>query len=393
MEASKKLGRATATCVAIFLATGLFLIFATPHTDAHTPVTSKYDYNKDVFPLLREHCGECHVPGGPAPMSLVTFGAAMPWAESIREELTAGRMPPWPVDPMSPAIEDGYPISSRDLDVMVVWASGGTPQGDPDAKLPEVTFHPAWKLGPPDLTIQMDAEHTVAPAAVEEVRDFVLPTNLTGTKWIKAADLMPGNAAIVRDAIISIENGPLLALWQPGNDATPVPDGAGFRLAPGSKIHLQIHYKKHFDQEQNAVSDRSTVGLYFATSPAGVQDLQSFTINPPKAGGDPGDRSGPAGFGGALTRAARIVALRPMLDRAYQSLNVDAITPSGADLPLLRLRGAQPQWFRRYWLQKSLEIPAGSKITVRVTPLSDYSDQPKVTRQFPLQVVLDYVPL
>ncbi len=390
MEAGKTFGRTTATCVAVFLATGLFLIFATPHTDAHTPVTSKYEYNKDVFPLLREHCGECHVPGGPAPMSLVTYGAAMPWAESIREELTAGRMPPWPVDPTSPAIKDGHAINSRDLDVMVVWASGGTPQGDPEAKLPEVTFHPAWKLGPPDLKIQMDAEHTVAPPAVEEVRDFILPTNLTGTKWIKAADLMPGNAAIVRDAIISIENGPVLALWQPGNDAAPAPGGAGFRLAPGSKIHLQIHYKKHFDQEQNAVSDRSTVGLYFANSPAEVQELQSFTIDPPKAGGDP---SGPAGFGGALPRAARIVALRPMLDRAYQSVNVDAITSSGADLPLLRLRGPQPQWFRRYWLQKSPEIPAGSKITVRVTPLPDYSDQPKVTRQFPLQMVLDYVPL
>ena len=175
--------------------------------------------------------------------------------------------------------------------MIVVWASGGTPQGDPEAKLPEVTFHPAWKLGPPDLTIQMDAEHTVAPAAVEEVRDFILPTNLTGTKWIKAADLMPGNAAIVRDAIISIENGPVLALWQPGNDATPAPDGAGFRLAPGSKIHLQIHYKKHFDQEQNAVSDRSTVGLYFADPPPAVQELQSFTIIPPKAGGDPVQRT------------------------------------------------------------------------------------------------------
>ena len=230
----------------------------------------------------------------------------------------------------------------------------------------------------------------MGPSAVEEVRDFILPTNLTGTKWIKAADLMPGTAAIVRDAIISIENGPVLALWQPGNDATPAPDAAGFRLAPGSKIHLQIHYKKHFDQEQNAVSDRSTVGLYFADSAAKVQELQPFTIDPPKAGGDPG---GAAGFGGALPRAARIVALRPMLDRAYQSVTVDAITPSGDDVPLLRLRGAQPQWFRRYWLQKSMEIPAGSKITVHVTPLPDYSDQPKVTRQFPLQVVLDYVPL
>ena len=269
MEAGKKFGRATATCVAIFLATGLFLIFATPHTDAHTPVTSKYDYNKDVFPLLRDHCGECHVPGGPAPMSLMTYGAAMPWAESIREELTAGRMPPWPVDPTSPAIKGGHPISSRDLDVIVVWASGGTPQGDPEAKLPEVTFHPAWKLGPPDLKIQMDAEHTVAPAAVEEVRDFVLPTNLTGTKWIKAADLMPGNAvnrARRHHQHRERSRAGALAAWE----AMPRlrQTAPAFRLAPGSKIHLQIHYKKHFDQEQNAVSDRSTVGLYFTNPPA-----------------------------------------------------------------------------------------------------------------------------
>jgi hypothetical protein len=396
MEAGKKPGRIVATCVAIFLATGLFLIFGTPHTDAHTPVTSKYDYNKDVFPLLRDHCGGCHVPGGPAPMSLVTYAAARPWAESIREELTTGRMPPWPVDETSPAISPpvglairgGHAISSRDLDVMVVWASGGTPQGDPGAKLPGVTFHPAWKLGPPDLKIQMDAEHMVASAAVEEVRDFILPTNLTETKWIKATDLMPGNAAIVRDAIISIENGPVLALWQPGNDATPAPEAMGFRLAPGSKIHLQIHYKKHFDQEQNSVSDRSTVGLYFANSPAEAQELQSFTIDPPKAAGDP---RGLASFGGALPGAARIVALRPMLDRAYQSVNIDAITPSGEDVPLLRLRGPQPQWFRRYWLQKPVEVPTGSRVTVRVTPLPDYSDAPKVTRQFPLQIALDYI--
>jgi len=390
MEAGKKPGRTAATCFAVSAATALLLIFAAQNTRAHTPVTSKYEYNKDVFPLLREHCGSCHAPGGPAPMSLMTYAAAMPWAQSIREELTAGRMPPWPIDPTSRAIKGGHSISSHDLDVIVVWASGGTPQGDPEAKLPEVAFHPAWKLGPPDLKIQMDAEHTVAQPAVEEVRDFVLPTNLADTKWIKAADLMPGNASIVRDALISIENGPVLALWQPGDNATPAPNGTGFRLGPGSKIHLQIHYKKHFDQEQSVVSDRSTIGLYFADPPAAGHELQSFTVDPPKAAGNPGEA---ASFGDALPKAAQIVALRPMLDRAYQSVSIDATTPSGNTVPLLRLRGAQPQWFRRYWLQKPVEVPAGSKVTVRVTPLSDYSDAPKVTRQFPLQVVLDYVPL
>jgi hypothetical protein len=389
MEADRQFVRMVGPCVVIAVAIFFFLVVAT-HTDAHTPVTSKYDYNRDVFPRLRDHCAVCHVPDGPAPMSLMTYSAAMPWAESIRDELTAGRMPPWPVDPTSPPVKGGYPISSRDVDVMVVWAAGGTPEGNLEAKLPEVAFKPQWKLGPPDLKIQMDAEHTVAQSAIEEVSDFSLPTNVTDTKWVKAADLMPGNASISRDAVISIENGPVLALWQPGNDTTAAPSGAAFRLAPGSKIHLQIHYKKHFDQEQKAVSDRSTIGLYFTDPPPSGRELQSFAIDPPKAAGD---ASGPATFGDALPKAARIVALRPMLDRAYEFLNVDAITPSGTDVPLLRLHGPRPQWFQRYWLQEPVELASGTRIAVRVTPLSDYSDEPKVTRRFPLQVVLDYVPL
>src|SRR5260370_38528333 len=99
------------------------------HTEAHTPVTSKYDYNRDVFPLLRDHCARCHVPGGPAPMSLMTYKDAVPWAESIRDEITSGRMPPWPLDPTSPPVEGAHSISSRDIEKLVVWASGGTPQG------------------------------------------------------------------------------------------------------------------------------------------------------------------------------------------------------------------------------------------------------------------------
>jgi len=394
MEAGRQFSRMIGPCAVVALAIVFFLVVATEHTDAHTPVTSKYDYNRDVFPVLRDHCAGCHVPGGPAPMSLMTYSAAMPWAQSIRDELTAGRMPPWSVDPTSPPIQGGYPISSHDIDVIVVWASGGTPEGNPDAKLPDVAFPAQWKLGPPDLKIQMDAEHTVATSAIEEVCEFSLAANVTETKWIRAADLMPGAASIVRDAVVSIENGPVLALWEPGGQTIAVPSGAAFRLTPGSKIHLQIHYKKHFDQEQNAVSDRSTIGLYFADPPPSGRELQSFAIDPPKAaGGSSGSSISGGSFGGTLPGPARIVALRPMLDRAYESLNIDAITPSGATVPLLRLHGPRPQWFQRYWLQQPVELASGTKITVRLTPLPDYSDEPKAARQFPLQVVLDYVPL
>lgn len=390
MEAGKQFARAIGPYVFIAFAIAFGLTIATQHTDAHVPVTSKYDYNRDVFPVLRDHCAACHVPGGSAPMSLMTYRDAMPWGQSIRDELTAGRMPPWPVDPTSPPIKGAAPISPRDLDVIVVWASGGTPESYTDSKVPDVSFHPQWKLGSPDLKIPMDAEHTVAANAMEEVYEFSLPTNVNDTKWIKAADLMPGTASVVRDAVISIENGPVLALWQPGGGTIAAPSGAAFRLAPGAKIHLQIHYKKHFDQEQSAVSDKSTVGLYFSDPPASGREMESFAIDSPKGGAD---ASGSASFGGVLPKAGRIVALRPMLNRAYEAVNIDAVTPSGKQVPLLRLHGPRPQWYQRYWLQEPVELASGSKIAVSVTPLADYEDEPKVTRVFPLQLVLDYIPL
>ena len=164
-------------------------------------------------------------------MSLMTYGDAAPWAASIRDEVTAGRMPPWPVDVTSPAVKGAHPISSHDINMIAVWASGGTPQGDPEAKLPAVTFNQEWKLGKPDLALAMPTEHVVAPGTIEETSEFSLAPNVTSTKWVRAADLMPGTPSVVRDAIISIEQGPLIGLWEPGSEAIGAPMDAAFRLA------------------------------------------------------------------------------------------------------------------------------------------------------------------
>src|ERR1051326_1018197 len=308
----------------------------------------------------------------------MTYKDAVPWAESIRDELTSGRMPPWPIDPTSPAVKGGHPISSRDLDMIVVWASGGTPEGDPDAKLPPVPANSQqWKLGPPDLKIPMDTEQALAAGTLEKRAELLLTTNLTGARWVKAVDLLPGNASIVRDAVISIENGPVLALWEPGTDPITVPSGSGFQLPPGSKIRLQIHYKKHFDQEQDSVSDKSTVGLYF-TDPPPAHELESLRV----------DLAHPQ----KLTKAMRIVAVRAVVDRGYESANIDAVSPSGNHIPLLHLRGPRPQWPRRYWLQEPVELASGSEINVNFKLLSDYSEEPKTSRQSPIELNVEYLP-
>src|SRR5215831_9214253 len=97
--------------------------------EAHKPVTSKYTYSEDVYPIVKEHCGGCHVPGGIAPMSLMTYEEARPWAESIRQELTTAHMPPWYGDPSVAPLREDHTLSPRDLDVVLTWVTGGTPPG------------------------------------------------------------------------------------------------------------------------------------------------------------------------------------------------------------------------------------------------------------------------
>ena len=55
-------------------------------------------FTKDVAPIFQAKCEACHRPGSIAPMSLVTWREARPWARSIRERVSTRQMPPWHVD-------------------------------------------------------------------------------------------------------------------------------------------------------------------------------------------------------------------------------------------------------------------------------------------------------
>jgi cytochrome c5 len=56
-------------------------------------------FSKDVAPIFFKNCTNCHRPGEIAPMSLLTFKDARPWAKSIATQVSKGTMPPWHADP------------------------------------------------------------------------------------------------------------------------------------------------------------------------------------------------------------------------------------------------------------------------------------------------------
>src|SRR3979409_296449 len=55
-------------------------------------------FTKDVAPILQRSCQSCHRPNNIAPMSLLTYEEARPWARSIRSRVSEREMPPWYID-------------------------------------------------------------------------------------------------------------------------------------------------------------------------------------------------------------------------------------------------------------------------------------------------------
>jgi len=338
--------------------------------EAHKAITSKYTYNDDVFPILRDRCASCHVTGGVAPMSLMTYDDAFPWAESIRAELVAAHMPPWNADESYGEIKRAHTLSPKELDVLLTWATGGNPRGSLEQKLPVVELKNEWKLGTPDLPLKLPADFTLAADKMEDWQEFTLPTGLAEAKWVRAVDLLPGTPSIVRSATIFVKGAAaqatsttpspeqVLALWLPGQDAAPN-DGVAFKLPAGAQIGVRIHYKKTWQFEGKAISDRSTVGVYFLPT-ATAQELLSVPIDAPAASGGT-DQT--IRFSRTLSEDVVALALSPDKVPGNISLQIEAVRPDGAHVPMIRLN-TRADWDRRYWFEKPMTLPRGTRIEV-----------------------------
>jgi hypothetical protein len=342
--------------------------------EAHKAVTSKYTFNDDVFPILRDRCGSCHVTGGIAPMSLMTYEDAFPWAESIRAELIAAHMPPWHADEGFGELKGAHTLSPKELDIIMTWATGGNPRGALDQKLPEVTLKNEWTMGAPDLALRLPAEFTVAADRMEDSAEVTLATGTTESRWVRAVDLLPGTPSIVRSAVISIktpavpgasDHAPaperVLARWVPGHDPEPIDNGTAVRLPAGAELVARIHYRKTWQFEGKPVSDRSTVGIYFAQG-RDARELLSVPITSAQLpGSDALNRS--VTFSQTIDEDVQALAVAPDQVPPNITLQVEAVRPDGSRAPMIRLL-TRPDWDRRYWFEHPMTLPRGTKIEV-----------------------------
>ena len=163
-------------------------------------------FSRDIAPIVFEHCAVCHRPGGPGPMSLLSYSEVRPWARAINEQVSARRMPPWKAEAGhgGPFVGDRR-LTDNQVALIQRWVADGTVEGTA-ADLPPVPSWPdgGWRLGKPDLVLEMTPY--VLPAGGQDVlRKFAIPIPVAGTRFVRGIECLPGNARVVHHAIMRID--------------------------------------------------------------------------------------------------------------------------------------------------------------------------------------------
>ncbi|MDQ2841995.1 MAG: cytochrome c [Acidobacteriota bacterium] len=188
------------------------------------PEPRKVTFSKDVAPIFYQHCAGCHRLNDIAPMSLLTYKDARPWAAAVRQAVTLRKMPPWYADPHYGKFANDPRLSETEIQTITAWVQQGAPEGNP-ADLPaRPNFNDNWKIGVLDAIVDIGQDYQVEKRDVpDEYIYFTVDPHFTKDVWVKAVELRPGNRRVVHHAHVWIETppNPRPAL---GADGKPLPN-------------------------------------------------------------------------------------------------------------------------------------------------------------------------
>ncbi len=208
-------------------------------------------FAKDVAPILQEKCQVCHRPGSIAPMSLLTYEEARPWASQIKYRVAARIMPPWHLNRTVGIQEfkNDRGLSDEQIDTIVSWVDAGAPLGDPNDLPPPKQFPPGdiWQIaeqfGQPDVIIS-SAPYTMPALSQDKWWTSTVDTGVTEARWIRAIEVKPANGGRrivhhVTSSLIQEEDGVtgLASTFQVDPDARR-PEGGFMEWAVGKVAEI-----------------------------------------------------------------------------------------------------------------------------------------------------------
>jgi hypothetical protein len=293
-------------------------------------------FTKDIAPILQRSCQDCHRPGSIAPMSLLSYEDARPWARSIKQKVSSRDMPPWFID-RNIGIQKfkGDPsLSDAEVAMIAKWVDDGAPMGNAADMPKPLVFgdQDKWKMGTPDVIIKMPKPYKLAATGPDNFVDVLVDPGFKEDVYVSAIETKPlGNGfRVIHHATTQMveedgdPTGVFFNEYAIGKEADIFPPNAGRLIKAGSKILWNLHL--HPDGEETNVQVEMALKVF----PKGQQPKYvEFTQHM----GDMADLDLP---GGQVTRTdgyfrlpkpALITAFQPHMHAVGGAMCVEALYP------------------------------------------------------------------
>lgn len=349
-------------------------------------------FTKDIAPIIYHNCTPCHRPGEIGPIPFTNYNEIRNWGGMIQYVTEINYMPPWRTDRSYSTVQGERYLTPAQKQAIKDWVQAGMPQGDPNDEPPLPNFPEGSQVGEPDLVLSFAEAFHHQGNNQDQYQNFVIPTNLTEEKFLKAIELRPGNSKIVHHSLFAMDttgNARILDSlspgygydgfggfvvdvvdnfpgYVPGAKAILYPNSIAQKIYKGADILVQMHYAPSSIPQ----TDSSTINLFFADSSEVISRQVMIEVMHPFSSrvnlGEPFRI--PAGqvksFHGTINVPFDIslMGIGPHMHLLGKSWEVYAVSPAGDTTNLIRIPDWHFNWQGAYFFKKFQLVEAGSVV-------------------------------
>jgi hypothetical protein len=332
---------------------------------------AKISYTKDVVPILKDRCVDCHQPGGIAPWQMTNYAVVKGFAPMIREAIRTDRMPPYDVDRHVGAFQNDENLTEQETKTLIHWIEAGAPSdiatGGEDPLIQIAAGRDEWPIGKPDLVVNIPS-YDLPAAGIVDYQTPAVASPLKEGKWLKATTFKAGQRQGVHH---------ILAGWMPkmpangrgfdwnvsmggyavGSESNFAPENWATWIPPGGAISFQVHYTPF----GKAATDNSKIGFYFQDKEPEFLKRQ-IVIADPTIEIAPNQARWHETSYVQFPAAVQIYAAQVHAHYRGYASKLTAILPDGTEKVLLNMPHYDFNWQREYIFKDLIDLPAGSKL-------------------------------
>ena len=262
----------------------LLMVSAAVQAAGQSVSSDAVTFTKQVAPILQDHCQVCHRPDTFAPMSLLTYEEARPWARSIKAKVLAREMPPFFIDRNVGIQEFKNDVSLTDEEIATIvgWVDSGAAEGDPAHMPPARVFSDdnRWQFGEygePDLIVSLPEDYILPGEGPDHWPSIIIDLGLTEDRYLAGVQIIPtkgfnsihhirtGLIASSDEALASGDDdavmGRFLNEYALGKGADLFPPDAARFIRAGTQVSVGLHMHPDYSEGETPVN--IALGLKF----------------------------------------------------------------------------------------------------------------------------------